>query len=232
MLQVNNIICLVLIVLSINTSYGAVDVKIKYLEGEFTKEEKDLIQKASEMTFSRLIKAHIANCLYREAYRPVQIVKGRRGKRIRKTHSKDQLRKAWSYEVAFLNKFKKFSLNIRKKDLKGRRLGQAKLGIARIDRKNYQLLDLEITLDIAKIKAYKREASKKDDLDIWVNTIAHEIAHNLGYSHTSGHSWEEDYPGFVPTEVGFCVMTDGRYGSHLGDRGKMRQRMKKNKKRL
>jgi hypothetical protein len=48
-----------------------------------------------------------------------------------------------------------------------------------------------------------------------VNVIAHEVVHNFGYSHFVTGDWQHDYPGFFVTEMAYCVMTDGRYGSQL-----------------
>ena len=201
-------------------------VKIDFAGDEWKDTEKITIQKASEAMFARLISAHVANCVYRESFRPVYLEK-KSGRIKRKTLSKNSLRKTWSGQVAFLNKFKRFQLKLHKRKLNPKVLGKAKVGIAEVDRKNYELLNLEITIDPEKLAGNRRHSANSNELDVWINTLAHEVAHNLGYSHTSGNSWEDDYPGYVPTEVGYCAMTEGRYGSHLGDFNKIRERKKK-----
>ena len=202
-----------------------VSVKIDFA-GDWSDSEKVIVQKASEDTFSRLITAGVANCVYRESFRPVYLEK-KSGKYYRRTHSKDSLRKAWSGQVAFLNKFKRFQIKLHKQKLSPRVLGKAKVGVAEVDRKNYELLNLEITIDPEKLANHRKHTPDSGDLDVWINTLSHEIGHNLGYSHTSGHTWEDDYPGYVPTELGYCTMTNGKHGSHLGDFRKLRERKKR-----
>lgn len=208
-------------------SYGAqVTVKIDFAGNEWNEKEKNTVQKASETMFARLITAQVANCIYRESFRPVYLER-KSGKIRRRTLSKDSLRKTWSGQVAFLNKFKRFQIKLIKSKLDARVLGKAKVGIAEIDRKNYELLNLEISIDPEKLASNRQHSSNSKELDVWINTLAHEVGHNLGYSHTSGNNWEDDYPGYIPTELGYCAMTDGKYGSHLGDFKKIRERKKK-----
>lgn len=203
-----------------------VSVKIDFAGRTWSEAEKTTVQQASETTFARLISARVANCVYRESFRPVYLEK-KAGKFYRRTLKKDNLKKTWSGQVAYLNKFKRFQIKLHKSKLNPRVLGKAKVGIAEIDRANYELLNLEITIDPEKLASNRLHSPKAGDLDVWINTLAHEIGHNLGYSHTSGQSWEEDYPGYVPTELGYCTMTDGKHGSHLGDFQKLRERRKK-----
>ncbi|NRA46035.1 MAG: hypothetical protein HRU09_13875 [Oligoflexales bacterium] len=207
-------------------AFSNVSVKIDFAGDAWNESEKGIVQQASEAAFSRLITAGVANCVYRESFRPVYLEK-KSGKFYRRIHNKDSLRKAWSSQVAFLNKFKRFQIKLHKEKLKTRVLGKAKVGIAEIDRKNYELLNLEITIDPENLANSRKRSPKSGDLDVWINTLAHEIGHNLGYSHTSGTDWENDYPGYVPTELGFCTMTNGKYGSHLGDFRKLKDRIKK-----
>lgn len=202
--------------------------EVSFLTHNFTPEEKSQIEQAADATFRRLISSDVANCIYREAFRAKHKTKSASGKVTTHLYTKDQLRQMWSSQVAFLNKFKRFKLAVEKKQLDKNELGRAKLAVAVVDRANYDLLHLKVTLDPDKIKSSKLHATRQQGeagtMDAWINVLAHEITHNLGYSHGVGHDWETDYPGYVPTEAGFCAMTNGQYGSHLGDFQLLQQR--------
>jgi hypothetical protein len=202
-----------------------VQVDLQFTTANFSKEEQELLQKASQRAFAALISAEVANCIYRESFRPFAVEP--KGKKLYAAAvSKEELRQLWSSQVAYLNKFKKFSLAIAKETLPATELGRAKLAVAVADRANYELLNLSIVLDPSKIAVSRtrvaKDKSSADPLDMWVNVIAHEISHNLGYSHGTSGNWEDDYPGYVPTEAGFCTMSHGKFGSHLGDLQKQR----------
>lgn len=199
---------------------AGVTVDVQFINGSgknesWTKEEKDLAQKAAEVSFVRLTEKHIMNCIARESSpgKFKVLERGKNGKLFRKNLSKSEFLNLWHQQTAYLNKFKKFSLKMEKASLNGREIGRGKLSIAVIDRKNYELLNLAIKIDPAKIQTYEGKVRdfKSDKKSLWVNTIVHELTHNLGYSHESGPDWKHSYEGFVPTVAGLCAASDGKY---------------------
>ncbi len=161
--------------------------------------EKDqqLIQTAAEKAFRNLAKAKVANCGYRNSSK----------------ENKDRLRKKWGNSIPVINKSRKVSIVIHKAELRSGVLGQAKVGISRVERNNYTIQNLEIDLSKDAIHSTLEKNSSIAEEDMWVNVITHEVAHNMGFKHGKGSTWSENYPGYFVTEIGFCAMTDGRYGS-------------------
>lgn len=100
-----------------------------------------------------------------------------------------------------------------KYSLEDRSLGAARVGQSRVNRDHYTIENLEIHLNSELIHEHLKKSGEASDSDIWVNVIAHEVAHNLGYTHGSRGQWSQDYPGYFPTEIGFCAMTGGQKGS-------------------
>ena len=187
------------------------DITMVY-EGDFTASQKSFAEKAAHIVFERIAENRVAQCAYRHSFRE---------------KSKQKLRKLWSSQITMLNKNPKARLTIAKKSLKPNHYGEAKVGIAKIDRDRYRIENLAITLNEdtlnQDVEAYSKRSSSDRDIDIWVSTIAHEIGHNLGYRHGSTGDWIIDYPGYFVTELGFCVMTNGKYGSDLGDLNRRRK---------
>jgi len=54
--------------------------------------------------------------------------------------------------------------------------------------------------------------------DVWAETIAHEMLHNVNLTHGSvaGADWDRNYKEFVITEWGYCVESNGANGSGGG----------------
>jgi hypothetical protein len=50
----------------------------------------------------------------------------------------------------------------------------------------------------------------KNDFDYWAGIMAHEVLHNLGYSHPNG------YPGSFIEEFGICTQLNGKQPAQLG----------------
>lgn len=199
---------------------AGVSVDVQFVNGSgknevWTDQEKALAQEAAEVSFERLTQRHIMNCIARESApgKFKVLEKNRQGKLVRKSLSKSEFLDLWHKQTGYLNKFKKFSLKMEKVALKGREIGRGKLSVAVIDRKNYELLNLAIKIDPEKIQKYEGKVRdfKDDKKSLWVNTIVHEITHNLGYSHESGADWKQNYEGFVPTVAGFCAASNGKY---------------------
>lgn len=209
----NHLKSLVLLLSLYSVNILAEEIKVNIVNKgveQWTKQEMEVIEKAASIAFKRLASYKTAVCAYRYTTKPY--IKNKLGKRVKLT--KDQLRMKWEKQIAVINKSRRVSIIISKEALAKKILGKAQLNIASTNRENYTLQGLEITLD--KLKIEKQLASEKnfDATAIWVNTIAHEVAHNFGYSHLTGSSWKNDYEGFFPTELGYCAMNDGSHGSY------------------
>lgn len=175
-----------------------IKVTVKLLpQGAWGQSEQKLVQDAAEKAFRRMARAEVANCAYRNAYK----------------EKKDRLRKSWGNKIPVINKSRKVDITINKKKMKKGVLGRARVDVADAERRHYTLRNLNIDLNADAIFDFldKKKDLKKDEL--WVNVIAHEVAHNLGYRHGSGGTWADNYPGYFVTEIGFCAMTEGRHGS-------------------
>jgi hypothetical protein len=166
-------------------------------EGMWSADEKKLIQDAAEKAFRRLALAEVANCGYRNA----------------KKENKDKLRKDWGNKIPVINKSRKVRIDINKKSLGERVLGQAEVDRAHINRTNYTLENLSIDLSQEAMFSYLTKNPRMKRQDLWVNIIAHEVAHNLGFRHGPGSSWSENYPHYFVTEIGYCAMSNGAHGS-------------------
>lgn len=174
----------------------ASDVEVTLLHAEeWTEVEKNEIIEATKIAFSRMLRADVANCAYRNSFR----------------ENRDQLRKLWGSQIPVLNKTKKVLIAVRKTTDKV--LGQAVVGRAKIDRRNYQVFNLEIFLNSELLHQHLQNHKDLEKNGLWANTIAHEVAHNFGHMHGSSGNWSQDYPGYFPTELGYCVMSDGKTGS-------------------
>jgi len=98
----------------------ASDVEVLLLRSEeWTAAEKLEIEQATKVAFSRMLRADVANCAYRNSYR----------------ENKDRLRKLWGSQIPILNKTKKVQISIRK--TADQVLGKAVVGLAKIDRRQY-----------------------------------------------------------------------------------------------
>lgn len=205
-----------LLFLSTQSLSQSLNVNLKLLPRKsWTTSEAKLIKQATVKSFELLADSSVANCAYRNSFRH---------------KSKDKLRQRWGNQIPIINKSQKVSITIHKKDLGHKSiLGAAQVGIAKLNRKLYTIENLEIYLNKDLISGHLSERDISLE-DLWINTISHEIAHNLGHKHGHGHGWEEDYPGYFATEIGFCAMTAGEHGSDLGDRNLRRKWMQKFKK--
>ena len=173
-----------------------VDLNLKP-QGAWSNDETKLVQFAAEEAFRRMAKAEVANCAYRYASK----------------EDKNKLRKSWGNQIPVINKSRNVKLTIVKKELRKNVLGQAMVGSASVDRNRYAIDNLTIDLSTDRIHNHLKTKEKIDDHDIWINVVAHEVAHTLGYRHGSGRSWSEDYPGYFVTEIGYCAMHNGEQGS-------------------
>lgn len=204
---------LILCVIVFCSKAFALEVEVRKEDGfTWSGAEEKLVQKAAEITFKRIAKYNVATCAYRNIFRGP---------------NKDQVRERWGRQIPFLNKSKKVVLTIQKKELDGNRLGQALVGIAEIDKRNYEFFNLRVSIDNEQFskdaEKFAKNSGSDSQVNRWVQVIAHELAHNLGYNHGSkGSTWEEKYPGYFITELGYCVMSDGKYGSDMGDQVKWR----------
>lgn len=195
------------VLLALPAFAGEIRVQARLLpDGQWQAREKQLITRAARIVFQRIATAKVANCAYRNSFR----------------EKKDVIRKIWSRQIPHLNKSRQVSIIIHRKKLGPGVLGRAKVGIAAIEPRFHRLENLEIDLSREQIHNHLQKRGV-GDTELWVNTIAHEVAHNFGHRHGAGGRWAGDYPGYFPTELGFCVMTDGRYGSDGGDLQKRRQ---------
>ena len=166
-------------------------------KSEWTAEEVKLIQYAAEEAFRRMATSAVANCAYRYATK----------------ENKDQLRKSWGNQIPVINKSRKVKLTIAKKSLSANVLGQARVGSASVDRQRFSIDQLTIDLSSELLYQHLRgDKSLKPD-NQWINVIAHEVAHTLGYTHGTGGSWSDNYPGYFVTEIGYCAMHNGKQGS-------------------
>jgi|CXWK01.1.fsa_nt_gi hypothetical protein len=202
------IFSIVVMFISLSVKASPVNLTITFAKNEsWSEAEKKFIQQAGDLVFSRISRSDIANCAYRNSFRD----------RL----SKDELRKKWGTQIPVLNKNKNVSFTVHKKPLSKKVLGVAKVNTVSIDRDHYTIDNLEISLNQETINqsvdAYSKKSNSETILNQWVNVIAHELVHNFGYSHKSGGTWDENYPGFFVSEIAFCVMTDGKHGSDLGD---------------
>ena len=186
------------------SSYGF-EVKLD-LKGKWTPKQRQIIEQAGNIVFKRIHSISVANCAYRNSFR----------------EKTDKLRKRWRDQIPVLNKSESVLLEIDKKDLGKNVKGRALIDIAKIDRRNFKVYNLKITLGEAFLD-YSGKNTNPQDLNGWVNTIAHELAHNFGFRHGASGNWDKDYPGFFPTELGYCTMSNGEYGS---DQGKQELRRK------
>ncbi|MBQ47219.1 MAG: hypothetical protein CMP10_07100 [Zetaproteobacteria bacterium] len=217
MLNCNSLNKILLILLSIGWHSNAMGKKLVVSvealpEGEWEKAELAMIEEATQIVFDRIASYKVAQCAYRQSFRV----------------NKDQLRNKWGRQIPILNKMDKVNIIIRKQSMRREALGSAIVGKASVDRKNYRMENLDINLNKDRVREFVQNRWQKTNsvhsnknkasLDKWVNVIAHELAHNYGYSHGTSGQYDNDYPGWFPTELGFCVMTNGKYGSSLGDR--------------
>lgn len=163
-----------------------------------------LMEKAADIAFERINDHDVAQCVYRNAFR----------------ENIDKVRRQWGSEITVLNKNPEVALKVLKKKLDRTILGLAQLSKAQVDPNYFRIHQLEIILNETSLNQFAEKypaANGDQELGIWVNTIAHELAHNFGYRHGSSGVWVKDYPGYFPTELGFCVMSNGKHGSDLGD---------------
>jgi hypothetical protein len=165
---------------------------------------RSVMEKAAIIVFERINDHDVAQCAYRNAFR----------------ENIDKVRRQWGSEITVLNKNPEVTLKVLKKKLDRSILGLAQLSKAQVDPDYFRIHQLEIILNETNLNQFAEKypnAAGDQELGIWVNTIAHELAHNFGYRHGSSGVWVKDYPGYFPTELGFCVMSQGKHGSDLGD---------------
>jgi hypothetical protein len=163
---------------------------------------RSLMEKAAQIVMDRINDHGVAQCAYRNSFR----------------ENTDRIRKQWGSQITVLNKNGEVTLRVLKKKLDRSILGLAQLNKARVDPEYFRIHQLEIILNETSLNQFvDKYPNAEGELGIWVNTIAHELAHNFGYRHGQSGVWVKDYPGYFPTELGFCVMTEGKHGSDLGD---------------
>ena len=179
-------------------------------EDSWQPQQLALMKKASHVVFKRIHSHAVAQCAYRSSFR----------------ENRDQLRRKWGQQITVLNKNPNITLKVRKTALKANVYGLAQIDIATIDRRSFKIHNLDIVVNELHLSLKRSPYPGFDASSLWVNTIAHEIAHNFGYRHGSGGSWQDSYPGFFPTELGFCVMSNGKHGSDFNNL-KRRQQLQK-----
>ncbi|NRA66958.1 MAG: hypothetical protein HRU19_20890 [Pseudobacteriovorax sp.] len=184
-------------ILSLHAFGDEIEVTVNLLPaGAWQKDDKALIQGAATEAFRRLATSDVANCGYRHTTK----------------ENKNQIRKRWGNSMPVINKSRKVTLTVEKKSLRKGVLGQAKVGVAQIDKRHYRIENLRIDLGQEALHDHLKTASAADRENIWIMVIAHEVAHNMGFSHGTKGTWQEKYPGYFATEIGYCAMNNGSHG--------------------
>jgi hypothetical protein len=200
---------LAFLILSTTALADPIKVTVKTVKGsKWNAKTLELVQKAATIAFQELSRFEVANCAYRNTTR---------GK-----YSKDKVRQIWGNQIPVINKSRKVSIVIHKEKMPENIRGRARVGIGKVDKKVSAITNLEISLNQETlnkhVKTYSKNTSSDEIINKWVSVIAHEVAHNLGHSHGSSGNWSNDYPGYFVSEIGFCAMTKGKFGSDLGVR--------------
>ena len=153
------------------------------------------VEQAALLAVERMASTEVAMCAFRNSWRGVPT------------------RDKWGVAMGVMRRYEDVEIRIYgTQDA----LGSAAVGIAKMDKKHEKWLGLQIALNHEKLGYYTSDSDF--DLGLWANVIAHEIAHNLGYTHGSASSdWEETYAGYFITEMGFCVASEGKTGSDRDD---------------
>lgn len=170
-------------------------------------EQKQLMEKAADLAINRMAATQVAKCAFRNAWRGVP--------------SRDK----WAKDMAILRRYREVVITIGDGVSAKHISGEAKVGVAQVNARQDGWLNLAINLNKERINYYQKET--RYDEELWANVIAHELAHNMGYTHGSGRDFEENYAGYFVTEMGFCVATDGRDGSDRGNADLRRERVKR-----
>lgn len=161
--------------------------------------DKQLLKQASEIFFERALKDEVIECALKKSYRGIP-------------ESISQF-KMQLYETLGLRKFGDLyhpaSLFIAKFQREGV-VGLAYLNLF-FDHENHLpgYVDkhyLHIGINDGYLGSSKWYGH---DVQYWGGVIAHEILHNIGLTHGSGSTYENDYVGYFITEYGNCVEYNG-----------------------
>ena len=178
-------------------------------KGDWQSAELDLIKNAAAIVSKRMGNTLSARCAYRNSWRG------------RPTNEE------WGRYMGVFRRQKELVISIEKQAMAKKHLAKAPVGRGKIDARNDRWKNLTIYLNEDRIKRKSHAGPKTTDF--WAATIAHELAHNMGLSHGTkqGASWEDNYAGYFVAELGYCVMTDGKYGSDMGEAAVRNKRKKK-----
>jgi hypothetical protein len=175
-------------------------------QGNLTAEQYTLVQDAFKIAVSKMPDFKIYQCTKRYAKRGIP--------------DPDQ----WDKWMGMLRTVKKLQLVINTKDLGSSTTAQAFLNSASVEPKRQGIRGLVVYLNENYFNYHyrdKRMAKFEDELKMkqsvkyfWAQVIAHEIGHTFGLSHGRGKNFVEDYQDYFITELGYCIMNDGREGSY------------------
>ena len=176
-------------------------------EKEWSAKHKELMNKAAKIVFERMPSTEIAQCSKRNSWRG------------------EPSRAAWGRFMGIIRRQEKLTLTISKETYASDIIAMASVGVAKVNKRGDEWKNLRLTLNEKSLDR-SRHSKEHTSIEFWAKVIAHELGHTMGLRHGSGGSWEDNYAGYFITEMGYCVMTAGKYGSDMGNYERKRWRQK------